>query len=118
MTARGWVARGSATLIAGDGGGLRRFRAPGCSGVVGVGVLAPSGEQASLFVQAAGPDVRVFYAYHGRISDEPPRRAYLQAKLARLLAIVGAPQRFDQPVVAVSQPPSCRLEEAVTWSEL
>jgi hypothetical protein len=118
LTARGWAPRGSAPLVAGDGGGLLRFRAPGCSGVVGVGVVPPNGEVTSLFAQAAGPAVRVFYAYRGRISREPPRLAYLHAKLAQLMAILGLPQHLDQPVVAVSQPQVCRLEEALIWSDL
>jgi hypothetical protein len=118
LTDRGWTLSGSVALIFGGADAVLQFQVPGCAGVVGVGVLSRNGEMASLFAQAAGSDARVFYAYRGRTSGEPPRLAYLHAKIARLTAILGLPRQLDRPVVAVSQPRNCRLEAALPWSEL
>lgn len=117
LTGQGWVPGGSATLVSGAGAVLR-FEVPGCIGTVSVGLLPPSGEMASLFARATGADNRVFYAYRGRTSGDPPRLAHLHAKAARMTEILGLPRLFDRPVVAISQPRTCRLETTLAWSEL
>jgi hypothetical protein len=101
-------------------GGARtlHFRVPSCLGVVEVSLLPPVGEMASLLTRSAGPDSRVFYVHRGRTSLDPPRFAYLHAKVAELMAALSFRPRTRSPVVAVSHPQRCRLEDALPWSEL
>jgi hypothetical protein len=92
---------GSAELASGDGGSELHFRAPGCTGVVRVGLLTPNGEMVSLFVRSAGRNARVFYTYRGRTAANPPRFAYLHAKFARVMEAAGLGSGPNPPIVAV-----------------
>jgi hypothetical protein len=116
LTNHGWVPSGVGALV--DGRPVLQFRVPGCIGTVQVSLVPPSGEMASLFSQAAGPDDRVFYTYRGRISADPPRFAYFHAKVADLMGALGFRSRARPSVIAVSRPQGCPLEAAVPWSEL
>jgi hypothetical protein len=118
LTGHGWVLRGSADLFPTGGAHALHFQVPRCVGVVVVGLLPLTAETASLFTRAAGPDSRVFYVNLGQISANPPRFAYLDAKIAELMTALGLRSRTSSPVIAVSQPRQCRLETTVPWSDL
>jgi hypothetical protein len=118
LTGHGWVLSGSIDLFPTGGARTLQFRVRNCVGMVRVSLLPPNGETATLLAQAAGPDARVFYAYRGRTSGDPPRFAYLHAKVAGLMEALGLWSRASSSIVAVSQPQGCRLEAALPWSEL
>jgi hypothetical protein len=117
LTGHGWALSGAADLVSGVAGSVLYFQAPDCIGIVRVGLLPPNGELTRLFAEAAGPDARVFYAYRGQIFDDPPRFAYLHAKVAKLMGALGFRLQANSSVIAVSQPHRCRLEAAVPWSK-
>jgi hypothetical protein len=118
LTVHGWVLNGLDDLSPTGGPLTLHFRVPRCIGIVGVSLLPPVGETASLLTGVAGADYRVFYVHQGRTSLNPPRFAYLRAKVTELVAAVGIRPHTSSPVLAVSQPQRCRLEAALPWSEL
>jgi hypothetical protein len=117
LAAHGWVPSGAAEEAPG-GAVLLPFQVPGCPGDVRVGLLPNNGEVTNLFAQAAGPGSRVFYVHRGRVFDDPPRFAYLHAKIARLAGALAFSPQPDRPVIAVGQPERCRLRSALPWSKL
>jgi hypothetical protein len=118
LTDHSWMLSGSAEFAPDVSGAVLNFQVPGCVGIVRVGILPPNGDMVSLFARTASRDAHVFYVYRGRITGDPPPFAYLQAKLVDLMRVLGFRRRASSSVVAVSQPPGCRLEAALPWSEL
>jgi hypothetical protein len=118
LTGHRWELSGSAEFVPDVGGALLNFQVPGCVGIVRVGLLPPNGDMASLFARTAGREARVFYIYRGRVTGEPPRIAYLYAKVVDLMRALSFRPRASSSVLAISHPRGCRLEGALPWSEL
>jgi hypothetical protein len=117
LTQHGWTRLESADPDSVIGLRTQHFRAPGCVGLIRIGVFSSYAEMSSLFARGAGPDDRIFYIHEGRASGDPPRFAYLQAKVAGLMGVIGL-RRAALPAIAVSQPQECRFETALPWEKL
>ena len=111
----GWTAIG---VIEPDRWSPLRFIGPMCPAGIQVTMVSPSGEMAAFSVRVAGEDHRVFYVHRGKVSDVPPRFAYIEDRIGDLLKALGIVWSRSTVVFRVIEPVQCRLRSTLSWSDL
>lgn len=118
LGAAGWELRASGTIAAAHGAPVLRFAHSACPQPLDVVELPPSGDADALLGQTLGPGERLFFLHRGRISDRPPRLAYLDAKLGAVTERLGVWTWWPAPVLAVVEPATCPASRAIAWPDL
>ena len=89
-----------------------------CPAGIQVTMVSQSGQLAAFSVRVAGEDHRVFYVHRGKVSDVPPRFAYIEDRIGDLLKALGIVWSRSTVVFRVIEPVQCRLRSTLSWSDL